>query len=108
MLLKVYSRRWGHEQIIEVEITEKGWNINSPGLLGGECDSKGNPYLFEHLDHDGINYPEELGGYMDYLWRKAKEENMSDEEIQEHLDELGRWISIVEKNSPGGIWKYFK
>lgn len=29
---------------------------------------------------------------------------MNETDIQEALDELAKWVSLVEKNSPNGIW----
>lgn len=107
MNLTVYSRRWGHDDTYTVEITNTGWNI-SHVAHSGDCDSFGKPYLFTILDHDSINYPEELGGYMDWLWRTANEQNMDETEIQKHLDELGAWIQTTEKSTPRGLWQQFK
>jgi len=104
MKLELFSRRWGHADSYTVDRTEGGWNIRFLSK-GGECDKKGAPHLFENLVHDSINYPAALGGYMEWLWNQAKEKNMSDEKIQENLNLLGKWISEIEKRSPGGIWR---
>ncbi len=103
----VYSRRWGHDDIYHVKRTSKGWEIGHIGW-GGPCNKKGQPFLFENLDHDGINYPEELPGYMQWLWDQAKEEGLTHEQVQDALDQLARWVSLCEKNSPGGIFGGFK
>ncbi len=110
MKLKYYTRRREHENYCEIEKTSDGWAINASGLTteSGESDSYGKPSLFAILNHDSVNYPEELGGYMDYLWRQSEEKSMDNDEIQDHLNMLGEWISIVEKNSPTGIFQYFK
>lgn len=107
MKLTVYSRRWGHEDAYEVERTENGWRI-AHGPRGGECDTFGKPHLFKSCDNDGVNYPEALGGYMDWLWRKVKDGAISEDKTQEHLTELGNWIQLIEKNTPRGIWQGFK
>ncbi len=108
MRLKYFTRRRGHDEFCEIEKTSDGWIINALGLTGGECSSDGKPHLFKILDHDGVNYPEALGGYVDWLWRQAYEKNMSVDEIQENLDMLGEWITQVEKSSPGGLFKLYK
>jgi hypothetical protein len=107
MRLTVFSRRWGHNDSYNVEITNTGWEI-SHVAIGGACDSFGKPYLFGNLNHDSINYPEDLGGYMDWLWRQAKSQNMDETQIQRHLDELGAWIQSTEQNTPRGLWQQFK
>ncbi len=62
----------------------------------------GQPYLFENLEHDVIDYPHDLGQYMSWLWTKAEEESLNEEEIQASLDKFGEWISMVEASAP--IW----
>lgn len=105
--LLVFSRRWGRRDAYSVKRTETGWVVEHMSI-GGECNKTGEPYLFKNLDHDSINYPADLGEYMEWLWDQVEEQNMSDEGMQEALDVLGDWISIVEENSPGGVWKPFK
>jgi hypothetical protein len=62
--------------------------------------------LFELLNHDNIQYPSGLGGYMAWLWDEAEDKNLSDDEIQAHLEELAVWVRLTEKNAPqGGIWE---
>jgi hypothetical protein len=52
MLLKIYSRRWSrgndHWDNYTVERTEKGWRIGHIAI-GGECNSRGEPYLFDNF-----------------------------------------------------------
>jgi hypothetical protein len=103
MQLTVYCRRWGHPHSLFVEITDAGWYINFM-LIRGECDSMGHPYLFRILDHDDINYPADLGGYMEYLWRKARAKKWTERQVQPKLNILGRWISKTEESSPKSIW----
>ena len=105
--LVVYSRRWGHEDRYTIVRNEKGWVISNISI-GGQCDKAGRPYLFENLDHDSINYPEELPGYFDWLWQQAEEEGLSHEQVQEALNQVGGWITLCERNSPRGIWEGFK
>jgi hypothetical protein len=45
---------------------------------------------------------------MEWLWEQSEEINMSDDEIQENLDMLGRWVQQVEKSSPRGLWQFYK
>lgn len=103
MDLEVYSRRWGHNDTYGMDLTETGWDI-SHVAIGGECDPSGEPYLFENLKQDSINYPAELGEYLAYLWKRAKEDGLSDAEVQQHLDALGQWIQVTERSTPGGIF----
>lgn len=106
MRLPVYTRRLNHVENYSVERLPDGWAIHKPGR-GGKCDKTGEPYLFDNLRQDFVNYPIMLGNYMEFLWQKAEEENMSEEEIQKHLDTLGDWLEQVEKLSLGGIWSQY-
>ena len=105
MKLEVYSRRFGHADRYKISKTDEGWHVRhiSPG---GDCDKTGAPHLFKSLEHDSINYPQDLGGYMEWLWYKSAD--MSEEEIQNQLDQIGEWIEITEKASPGGIFSEYK
>jgi len=107
MQLVVFSRRWDHDDTYTVEKTIKGWNISAM-TIGGECDKKGAPFLYKNLDQDSINYPEELPGYMEWLWQQAYDQSLSDDQIQEELDRLGEWIKTTEKASPKGIFQGYK
>lgn len=106
MKLTVYSRRWSHDDAYEIRKTGKGWFVGHLAI-NGECNKSGEPYLFENLDHDSINYPEALGDYLEWIWDKSEGKN--EEWIQERLNELSEWIKSVEKSSPSSdFWKEFK
>jgi len=105
--MKIYSRRWGHDDIYKIKKTSTGWNISHPPM-DGDCDKLAQPKLYEILDHDSINYPEELPGYMEWLWNVAAEDGLSIDEVQSALNELSDWINICEKNSPRGIFGGYK
>jgi hypothetical protein len=105
--LTIYSRRFGHTDTYRVQKTATGWHVHNI-MIGGHCDSTGAPYLFQNLDHDSINYPAALGGYMNYLWRQAHSNSWTEKQIQPKLNVLGRWISKVELTSPKGIFVGYK
>ncbi len=107
MDLQVFSKRRGHNDTYRIRRTGTGWNIAFIAI-GGDCDKSGKPYLFANLEQDDINYPHDLGGYMEYLWDKAEEEGMSDDQIQEHLNELSEWLIVVQNSSPEGLWSNYK
>ena len=104
--LPVYSRRWGHEESYHLKRTKSGWEFRH--FHSGACDKRGAPLLYDSLDHDSINYPEELGGYLEYLWERAEKDGLSHEQVQEALTVLGRWIITCEQSSPEGIWTHYK
>lgn len=102
MRLLIYTRKLDRVENYSIEKLPDGWEIHKPGI-GGKCDRTGEPYLFKNLRQDLVNYPIMLGSYMEFLWQKTEEENMSDEEIQKHFDTLGKWLEQVEKLSPEGL-----
>lgn len=105
--LTVYSRRWSHTDDYTLVRTATGWRL-SCSMYGGECDKSGAPLLYKTLDHDSINYPEELGGYLGYLWEQAAEQGLSKEDVQTAFDALGEWVQHCEQHSPAGIFSSFK
>ncbi len=107
MELRVFTGRWGHDDVYFVERTADGWYIDHI-VIGGNCDKTGAPYLFKNLDQDSVIYREDLRSYMEFLWNKAEELDMTEDQIQEQLDIIGQWISQSEKVSLGGIFKECK
>ncbi|MGL5751776.1 MAG: hypothetical protein ACRCXT_14675 [Paraclostridium sp.] len=105
--MTIYSRRWGSEDRYSIKRNEDGWSICFMHRYT-ECTKDANPGLYKLLDHDSINYPEELPGYMEYLWEQAKEQGLSKEEVQYNLDIISNWISICEQSSPDGIFGGYK
>ena len=100
--LSVFSRRWGHNDTYDLIRTETGWSFMGSSI---ECDKSGNPKLYKKLEHDSINYPADLKGYIEYLWNQAREKGLSKEEVQECLDDIGEWVSMCEKTTPRGIFR---
>jgi hypothetical protein len=105
--MNVYSRRWGHTDRYRIKRTFNGWEVYFISI-GGICNKKGQPFLFENLNHDGINYPEELPGYVEWLWYQAKELGLTHDQVQEAINQLTEWVNLCESNSPRGIWEGFK
>lgn len=102
---RVYSRRWGHEDTYSIRRTAEGWNI-LPISRGGPCDKSGQPFLFEKLHQDFIQYPHDLDGRLEWLWEQAASRGLSKDEVQTALNDLANWVSSTEKNSPsGGLWE---
>jgi len=105
--LKIYTRRWGHDDTYHIKRISSGWIIGNISI-SGNCDKSGKPFLFENLRHDSINYPEELPEYLEWLWEQAAEQGMGHEQVQDSLNQLGSWIATCEKSSPEGIWEAYK
>lgn len=102
----VGRKRQGSYDYYTIERNDKGWFIQHIAI-NGQCNSRGEPYLFDNLNHDSINYPESLGDYMDYLWRQSK--NKNEKWIQQKLNVISDRISEVEIKSPESkFWRLLK
>lgn len=102
--MKIYVRRWSGEDTYRIKRTESGWHVEYLGI-GGDCDKTGSPYLFMNLDHDGVCYPAQLGEFMEWLWDKAAEKGLKENEVQEAINQIGTWISLCEEHMPKGIFQ---
>ncbi|MBN1786135.1 MAG: hypothetical protein JW825_04000 [Candidatus Methanofastidiosa archaeon] len=95
MKFTVLSKKWGHKNIYGIKITSTGWYIRYASI-GGDCNDRGEPYLYELLDKDYIEYPESLGDYLSFLWERSQRKGNS--WIQERLNELSEWLISEESN----------
>lgn len=94
---KVFSRRWGHDDIYTVERRTDGWYA-SHIAESGTSEKDGTGALLKNLKHDLISFPEEGIKYaLNQLWNMADEREMSVDELQIKLQEIADWISEVEK-----------
>lgn len=104
-VFRVYSRRWGHEDTYHITRTSEGWFVTHL-TIAGPCDKTGKPFLFESLRHDYIQYPNGLGGYLEWLWDQAESKGLPHDSVQKGLDDLAIWVTKTEKSSPkGDIWE---
>ena len=101
LTFKVYSQRWGHPDTYRLVRTPTGWDVHFISI-GGSCDPRGEPYLYENFRHDSISYPSTLPDHLEELWRDASAEGagLTREQVQERLDELAKWVSETERNAP--------
>lgn len=103
---RVFSRRWGRDDTYKMRRTAGGWWIGHLAI-SGDCNRKGQPYLFENFAQDGINYPADLPNYVEWLWTQAAEKGLNKSDVQRELERLGRWVSICEQNTPGGVFEEY-
>ena len=98
---EIYSQRWGHPDTYRLVRTPTGWNVHFISI-GGPCDPRGEPYLYENLRHDSISYPSTLPDHLEELWRHASAEGggLTREQVQDRLDGLAKWVSETERNAP--------
>lgn len=116
MKLTIYSTRWGHEDEYIVKRILDGWHFkhlsydcicSKNGTINGKVKSG----FFEILSHDSIQSPSEGVRYaLEILWENADSTSMSKNELEFKLQEIGNWISAVEKTTkdlqPGWLGYY--
>lgn len=98
MEFRVYTSRWGHDDIYRIERSILGWKVHHISINGLSLKN-GAGSLFENLDHDRIFYPKEGVEYaLKNLWEVADSGNINFEELQIRIQEIADWISDVERN----------
>lgn len=101
---RIYSRRWGHDDIYNITRTEDGWDVGY--LMSGPCDKGGHPFLFENFNQDSIVHPNNFDGWLEWLWEQAASNGLTKDQVQTALQELADWVSNLEKNAPSGdVWR---
>ena len=101
---RVFTRRWGHDDVYTVKRTATGWFVQG-AIFSGPCDKTCTPVLFECLRHDGVQYPRNVGDWFEWLWQQAKDKGLNHDAVQQGINDIVSWISLAEKAAPvGGIW----
>lgn len=103
MEIRVTPSRFGHEVRYQVERTATGWTFRYLAV-GGDADPSGRPGLITCLDQDVVSYPSALQYHMQALWERANREGWADARVQQHLDAIGQWITMVERLTPPDAW----
>ncbi|WP_214891356.1 hypothetical protein [Exiguobacterium sp. s142] len=100
--MNIYSRRWGHKDLLKVTRNKEGWFVSRLSQKGqGGLDAE--PILSYVLKHDSISFPHNLSNIMEDIWIRAEEEGLSKTEVQKMLTKVADWINMVEMNYPENI-----
>lgn len=98
MEFQVYTSRWGHNDIYRIERDIFGWKVHHISLNGLSLKN-GEGSLFSNLNHDSIFYPKDGVEYaLSTLWKEADLGEINFEELRNKLQEIGDWISDVERS----------
>ena len=99
---KVYSQRWGHYDWYKITRNADGWYVKFIAI-NGQCDRRGNPFLYKNFDQDMIAYVEtDVESLMSSIWIRAEGGETKDK-IQDYLNKVAEWVSLCEKSRPKGI-----
>lgn len=99
---KVYTRRWGHDDLYTITRNKDGWFISHLSHQG-QGGKNAEPILSYILRHDSVSYPRNLADVMEDIWMRAEDEGLTKEKVQEMLNQVAEWVSIVEQNYPDNI-----
>jgi hypothetical protein len=103
--MRIFNRRWGHEDKYRIKRTASGWLLDA-GVYSGPCDKSCSPLLIQALRHDSVQHPTEIGKWFEWLWQQAKEKGLSHDDIQGGINDIADWIHATEANTPEeGIWQ---
>lgn len=97
LTLKIYSNINKSYKTYNIERTIYGWNCHffktKYGNISGEA-------IITTLNQDLISFPITLPTFFKELWEKSNSSNMTLEELQENINNIAQWISLVEQNKP--------
>jgi hypothetical protein len=97
MTFSLYTRRWGHDDIYHMKRTVDGWSLEY-SAIGSSCEKDGTGALFHSLEHDSVFYPKDgIKFAMAELWEQADEGALTPKELQDKLQQIADWISVVER-----------
>lgn len=94
---RVYTTRWGHDDVYRVKRTIDGWYVEHISI-NGPSDKRGVGALKANLSQDSVKYYEDgVESALELLWNDADSTPMPVEELQTKLQEIADWISAMEK-----------
>lgn len=80
-LFKVYNNRRNIVLKYKLEVTETGWYISHWGI-NGNCNPDGKELFYDNFDQDNISYPNDFGYYLEWLWEKIINTEITQQEAQ--------------------------
>jgi len=102
---RAYSRRWTRDYVYTLKRVDRGWYFRFEDSRG-RCDKKGGPLLFRALERSGIEYPWNLGERLQWLWERAADQNLTQDQVQGALDNLSDWLKDADRELPqDAVWE---
>jgi hypothetical protein len=108
LTLPIYTRRWGVENFY-IARTDRGWVVryqsgpvetDPDGLLDGNEETG----IYDLLEREMLSIPRDLRDCLEWMWKHA-----AADELPGAVEQLGRWISACERESPHGpVFKGWK
>lgn len=99
--INIYPRKSNNKLNIQLKKTATGWSIYNPIFEAWlETDKYCTNHFFSILNGSSINYPEDLSGYLKWLWEISTVYNLTEQEVSNEFDELSKWINLCNDYSP--------
>lgn len=99
--LILYDRYLGKDFEIKLRKSELGWDFyNFDKKKWEECNAFCEPHLFAILNAHLINYPNDLKGYLKWLWLASTVYNFTLDEMELEFNELEKWINLCNNSTP--------
>jgi len=93
--MRIYSPRWGENDLYQFIKTKDGWKFENYRCKG-EVDRDGNPLFYKALAFESISYPAYLEDYISIAWEKI--DALNKEQVQIIFDRLSEWVSASEND----------
>lgn len=92
----IVKREYGN-RTYTLKRTLKGWNVKYYfDYIKSSKD--GNPGLIDNFSNDSISFPASIFDAFKDLWNIADKSDVKPETLQKYFNQLGEWISAVDKN----------
>lgn len=98
---KIFTRRHNKYDTYKIRKTPTGWHVKFL-VHTGECDPKGEPYLYKNFRQDYVSYPKDLPEIMEHFWEVYH--NYTFKEVQDKINRITEWVNACEHAYPEGIY----
>jgi len=88
-----------------MEFNNDGWFIKHI-VINGQCDVKGEPYLYRNFTQDSLSYPYNLGDQFEFIWHSYDQKLITSEEVEARFLQITKWLRAVNENRPSDFDKY--
>lgn len=107
--IDIQNRKFNENLNINIIKTKNGWRIyNSERNIKRRCDKFCRDGLYNLLDNFAVSYPNDLDGYLKWLWEASTVFNYTEQEVCEEFKEISKWINLCNEYSPNTLLGGYK
>lgn len=104
--LKIYSPRWGHHDIYEIELTKANMTITH-NMNSAICTWRNNldpvwsgNILEDMMRNDSIYPPAILNDLLEHVWKSWCNGYLKDEAVEQELHAVEKWLNTITDAKP--------